>query len=60
LSGQSYNPGWRISIVKSQYSGDDVTDEFQSAISQLKGEGYIIDTVEDEEGKTSLENMENL
>jgi len=57
LSGQSYNPGWRISIIKSQYSGDDVTDEFQSAISQLKGEGYIIDTVEDEEGKTNLENI---
>lgn len=57
LSGESYNPGWRISIVKSQYSGDDVTDEFQSAISQLKGEGYIIDTVEDEEGKTNLENI---
>ena len=57
LSGQSYNPGWRISIVKGQYPGDDVTDEFQSAISQLKGEGYIIDTVEDEEGKTNLENI---
>jgi len=57
LSGESYHPGYRIAIVKSQYSGDDVTDEFQSAISQLKGEGYIIDTVEDEEGKTNLENI---
>lgn len=57
LSGQSYNPGWRISIVKGQYSGDDVTDEFRSAISQLKGEGYIIDTIEDKEGKTNLENI---
>jgi hypothetical protein len=57
LSGQNYNPGWRISIIRSQYSGDDVTDEFQSAISQLKGEGYIIDTIEDEEGKTNLENI---
>jgi len=57
LSGEGYNPGWRISIVKSQHSGDDVTDEFKSAISQLKGEGYIIDTVEDEDGKTNLENI---
>jgi len=68
LSGQTYHPGWRISIVKSQYSGGrrqlkildprhDVTDEFQSAISQLKGEGYIVDTIEDEDGKTNLENI---
>ena len=57
LSGESYNPGWRISIVRSKYSGDDVTNELQSAISQLKGEGYIIDTIEDEEGKTDLENI---
>jgi hypothetical protein len=57
LHGQEYYPAWRISVVKSQYSGDDVTDELQSAISQLKGEGYIVDTVEDEDGKTNLENI---
>lgn len=57
LSGESYMPGYRISIVKSQYKGSDVTDEFQSAISQLKGEGYIVDTIEDEDGKTNLENI---
>ena len=68
LSGETYHPGWRIRIVKSQYSGVrrplniidpryDFTDEFQSAISQLKGEGYIVDTIEDEDGKTNLENI---
>jgi len=57
LNEEEYHPAWRISVVKSQYSGDDVTDEFQSAISQLKGEGYIVDTVEDEDGKTNLENI---
>ena len=57
FSGESYYPGYRISIVKSQYKGSDVTDEFQSAISQLKGEGYVVDTIEDEDGKTNLENI---
>jgi len=57
LSGESYSPGYRIEIFKSQYKGSDVTDEFQSAISQLKGEGYIVDTVEDEDGKTNIENI---
>ena len=57
FSGESYYPGYRIGIVKSQYKGSDVTDEFQSAISQLKGEGYIVDTIEDEDGKTNLENI---
>ena len=55
--GESYTPGYKITIVKSQYSGDDVTDEFQSAISQLKGNGFIVDTIEDEDGKTNLENI---
>lgn len=57
LRGESYYPGYRIAIVKSQYKGGDVTDEFQSAISQLKGEGYVVDTIEDEDGKTNLENI---
>jgi len=57
LSGENYCPGYKIEIVKSQHKGDDVTDEFQSAISQLKGEGYIVDTIEDEDGKTNLENI---
>lgn len=57
LSGESYLPGYRISIIKSQHKGDDVTDEFRSAISQIKGEGYIIDTIEDDDGKTNLENI---
>jgi hypothetical protein len=57
LSGESYSPGYRIEIFKSQYKGSDVTDEFQSAISQLKGEGYIVDTIEDEDGKTNIENI---
>jgi len=57
ISGENYCPGYKIEIVKSQHKGDDVTDEFQSAISQLKGEGYIVDTIEDEDGKTNLENI---
>jgi hypothetical protein len=57
FSGESYYPGYRIGIVKSQYKGGDVTDEFQSAISQLKGEGYVVNTIEDEDGKTNLENI---
>lgn len=57
LCGEEYYPAWRISIVTSQYSGDDVTDELQSAISQLKGEEYIVDTVEVEDDKTNLENI---
>jgi hypothetical protein len=56
LSGKSYYPGYKITIIKSQYKGSDVTDEFQSAISQLKGEGYIVN-VEDDDGKTNLENI---
>ena len=58
FSGEIYYPGYRIGIVKSQYKGSDVTDEFQSAISQLKGEGYVVDTIEDEDGKTNLENIQ--
>jgi hypothetical protein len=57
LRGESYMPGYRIAIVISQSKGDNVTDEFKSAISQLKGEGYVIDTIEDEDGKTNLENI---
>ena len=57
LRGEGYHPGYRISIVKSQHKGEDVTDELKSAISQLKGEDYIVDTIEDEDGKTNLENI---
>ena len=57
LIGEEYMPGYRISIIISQSKGDNVTDEFRSAISQLKGEGYVVDTVEDEDGKTNLENI---
>jgi hypothetical protein len=57
LRGEEYMPGYRISIIISQSKGDNVTDEFRSAISQLKGEGYVVDTVEDEDGKTNLENI---
>jgi hypothetical protein len=57
FNGESYYPGFRISMVKSQYQGANVTDELKSAISQLKGEGYVVDTIEDEDGKTNLENI---
>jgi len=57
LSGQSYYPGYSIGIIKSQYKGSDVTDEFRSAISQLEGEGYILDCAMDDDDKTNLENV---
>jgi hypothetical protein len=57
LNGEYYHSGYRISIVKSQYKGEDVTDELKSAISQLKGEDYIVYTIEDDDDKTNLENI---
>jgi hypothetical protein len=58
LIGESYHPGYRITLITGQYkSDDDLTDEFKSAISQLKGEDYIIGFVLDDEDKTNLENI---
>ena len=55
---ESYFPGWRI-IIESEkaQSSEDLTEEFQSAISQLEGEGYKIQKIEDEDGNTNLDNI---
>lgn len=55
---ESYFPGWRICIYSDKaQSKDDLTEEFQSAISQLEGEGYKIQQIEDEDGNTNLDNI---
>lgn len=55
---ESYYPGWRIMIQSDRaHSKADLTEEFQSAISQLEGEGYKIQKIEDEDGNTNLDNI---
>ena len=57
----SLNPeyyfGFQIFIEKSREKTDDLTLDFKSAINYLKGEGYEIQKIWDEEDPTSVDNL---
>ena len=51
--GVPYNLGYKIDILKSGYKGGDVTIEFQSALSALKSEGYMVEGIYDDDDRIS-------
>jgi len=58
-SNTDYKIGYKLYFFTENFkTNENLTDEFQSAIAQLKGDGYIIMSVVDDKGDTGIENIQ--